>query len=253
MIVPTVCRGFSDEYGSWKIICISRRSGTISLRVRSVMSRPSNLTLPPVGSSSLQHRAAGGGLAAAGLADEAEGLARARRRSVMPSTALTSPTWRLRMPPPVIGKYFCRSVDLQQRSRVASLARARSSGGRGGSMPAPSCRARRAARPAMPLRRSPRRSGGSGPRAPAAGSSSSAGRCRTGRPGRARGRGSAAGRRSPWAGGSATAAGPGSARAGRAVGVQPRHRAEQAPGVGHLRPVVDVVAPSRARRPGRRT
>ena len=27
MIVPTVCRGFSDEYGSWKIIWISRRSG----------------------------------------------------------------------------------------------------------------------------------------------------------------------------------------------------------------------------------
>ena len=27
MIEPTVLRGFSDEYGSWKIICISRRSG----------------------------------------------------------------------------------------------------------------------------------------------------------------------------------------------------------------------------------
>ena len=26
MIEPTVLRGFSDEYGSWKIICISRRS-----------------------------------------------------------------------------------------------------------------------------------------------------------------------------------------------------------------------------------
>ena len=31
MIEPTVRRGFSDEYGSWKIICISRRSGLISL------------------------------------------------------------------------------------------------------------------------------------------------------------------------------------------------------------------------------
>ena len=29
MIEPTVCRGFSDEYGSWKIICTSRRSGRI--------------------------------------------------------------------------------------------------------------------------------------------------------------------------------------------------------------------------------
>ena len=30
MIDPTVCRGFRDENGSWKIICSSRRSGTIS-------------------------------------------------------------------------------------------------------------------------------------------------------------------------------------------------------------------------------
>ena len=30
MIEPTVLRGFSDEYGSWKIICISRRSALSS-------------------------------------------------------------------------------------------------------------------------------------------------------------------------------------------------------------------------------
>ena len=51
MIVPTVRRGFSDEYGSWKIICISRRSGLISLRFRSAISRPSKRTEPDVGSS----------------------------------------------------------------------------------------------------------------------------------------------------------------------------------------------------------
>ena len=28
-IAPTVCRGLSEEYGSWKIIWISRRSGRI--------------------------------------------------------------------------------------------------------------------------------------------------------------------------------------------------------------------------------
>ena len=33
MITPTVRRGFSDEYGSWKIICISRRSGLSCARV----------------------------------------------------------------------------------------------------------------------------------------------------------------------------------------------------------------------------
>ena len=51
-IVPTVCRGFSEEKGSWKIICILRRSGTISLRERWVMSSPSNSIVPSVGSSS---------------------------------------------------------------------------------------------------------------------------------------------------------------------------------------------------------
>ena len=41
MICPTVCRGFSDAYGSWKIICISRRSGRSSPAESFVMSWPS--------------------------------------------------------------------------------------------------------------------------------------------------------------------------------------------------------------------
>ncbi len=53
MIAPTVCRGFSDEYGSWKIIWISRRSGRIRPCRKWVMSTPSKTMLPPVGSSSL--------------------------------------------------------------------------------------------------------------------------------------------------------------------------------------------------------
>src|SRR5215217_7765640 len=52
MIVPTVRRGLSDEYGSWKIICISRRSGLISFVPRSAISRPSKRTEPDVGRSS---------------------------------------------------------------------------------------------------------------------------------------------------------------------------------------------------------
>ena len=51
-MVPTVCRGFSEEYGSWKIIWMSRRSGRIRLADRWVMSRPSKTIRPPVGSSS---------------------------------------------------------------------------------------------------------------------------------------------------------------------------------------------------------
>ena len=38
-ILPTVCRGFSEEYGSWKIIWMSRRSGRIFASERCVMSR----------------------------------------------------------------------------------------------------------------------------------------------------------------------------------------------------------------------
>ena len=49
---PTVMRGSSDEYGSWKTICISRRIRRSSSRPSSVSSVPSNLTEPDVGLSS---------------------------------------------------------------------------------------------------------------------------------------------------------------------------------------------------------
>ena len=42
MMKPTRLRGFSDAYGSWKIIVISRRIGRIARRESLVMSRPSN-------------------------------------------------------------------------------------------------------------------------------------------------------------------------------------------------------------------
>ena len=48
MIEPTRRRGFSEPYGSWKIIWMSRRKGRIFLRGRLVMSCPSNSTEPPV-------------------------------------------------------------------------------------------------------------------------------------------------------------------------------------------------------------
>ena len=51
---PTRLRGFSDAYGSWKIIIISRRIGRISARESFVMSLTAeDVILPPVGSSSL--------------------------------------------------------------------------------------------------------------------------------------------------------------------------------------------------------
>ena len=51
MIEPIVRRGFSEEYGSWKIICISRRSGLISLGESWEISCPSKRMEPDVGSS----------------------------------------------------------------------------------------------------------------------------------------------------------------------------------------------------------
>src|SRR3954452_10647939 len=56
MIEPTVLRGFSDEYGSWKIICASRRNSISCLGLMSAISSPSNLIEPPVGSSSRSSR-----------------------------------------------------------------------------------------------------------------------------------------------------------------------------------------------------
>ena len=52
MIEPTRLRGFSDAYGSWKTICISRRSGRSSRALSRAIDRPSKRTSPEVGSSS---------------------------------------------------------------------------------------------------------------------------------------------------------------------------------------------------------
>ena len=49
---PTVMRGLSDEYGSWKTICISLRISRRSFRDIVVSSLPMKRTEPPVGFSS---------------------------------------------------------------------------------------------------------------------------------------------------------------------------------------------------------
>ena len=75
MMSPTVIRGFSEVYGSWKTIWMSRRSRRIAAPCWAYMSTPSKVTLPAVGSSSRISSPAERRLAAAGLADDAEGLA----------------------------------------------------------------------------------------------------------------------------------------------------------------------------------
>ncbi len=49
---PTVMRGLSEPYGSWKMICISRRSDRTSRSGNAKRSRPPNHTFPAVGSIS---------------------------------------------------------------------------------------------------------------------------------------------------------------------------------------------------------
>jgi hypothetical protein len=67
-ISPTVMRGFSEAYGSWKMICIWRRSAA-QRRVAAARSWPSKRTVPAVGSISAAP-AGPGRLAAAGFAHQ---------------------------------------------------------------------------------------------------------------------------------------------------------------------------------------
>ena len=76
MIWPTRLRGFSDAYGSWKIICICAAQRA---QARAATGRPApaprNRTDPEVGVRQLQDRPAQRRLAAAGFADQAQRLA----------------------------------------------------------------------------------------------------------------------------------------------------------------------------------
>ena len=71
----TLRRGFSDEIGSWKIICMRVRASRMSLpghRGQLVALEAHRAGRRP---GELHDRPAGGGLSAAGLADESERLA----------------------------------------------------------------------------------------------------------------------------------------------------------------------------------
>src|SRR4051794_10067397 len=119
MMLPTVWRGFSELYGSWKIICISRRSGTISLRDSPVMSRPWYSTRPPVGSSSFSMVRPAVDFPQP-LSPTRPIVSRSWTARSTPSTALTSPTFR-RSRPWVIGKYFWRSEIFRTGSLMRGL------------------------------------------------------------------------------------------------------------------------------------
>ena len=112
---PTVMRGLSDEYGSWKTICISRRISRRSLAAerRQLLAHEAHRAARRL--QQLEDAVAGRRLARAGLADEAERLALARSRSETPSTAFTWSTVRSISRPLRTGNHFCRSATLEQR------------------------------------------------------------------------------------------------------------------------------------------
>jgi hypothetical protein len=109
----TVIRGFSDAYGSWNTIWMSRRIGRICLRLRLVMSRPSKTILPAVGSSSFM-------MVRPSVvfphpdSPTTPSVSPGRIARLTPSTARTWPTVRLRMPA-LIGKCLTRS-SMRSRS-----------------------------------------------------------------------------------------------------------------------------------------
>src|SRR5438309_10157294 len=116
---PTRLRGFSDAYGSWKIIIISRRNGRISARESLVMSWPRNLTEPPVGSSSFMMQRAIVDLPQPD-SPTTPSVSPSLIANETPSTAFTEATSFWKMIPRVTGKYFWRSSTTRSSSPVSS-------------------------------------------------------------------------------------------------------------------------------------
>src|SRR5574337_548467 len=102
---PTVMRGFNEEYGSWKMICMSRRSLRSSSLVILKRLRPSKKTSPLVGSIS---RKITRPVVVFPEPDSPTRPSVSPRRiaNETPSTAFTAPIWRCTMNPLVMGKYF---------------------------------------------------------------------------------------------------------------------------------------------------
>ena len=75
MIEPTVIRGSSDPYGSWKMICMRRRirRNSFALQATEVDAVETDRALRRLAQA--DHRPPGRALAAAGLADQPERLA----------------------------------------------------------------------------------------------------------------------------------------------------------------------------------
>src|SRR5262249_17567388 len=118
MIEPTVIRGFSDAYGSWKMICISFRSAR-SERLSSVVTlRPWKVTSPEVGSINLKMERPVVDLPQPDSPTRPS-VSPAMMSNVMSSTAWTRATSREKSPPRM-GKYFLRFRTRRSASAMAA-------------------------------------------------------------------------------------------------------------------------------------
>ena len=140
MMDPTRFLGLSEAYGSWKIICISRRRGRISRFPSPAISWPSKRTDPEVGSISWR------------IVRERVDLPQPDSPTrpkvepcgiskVTPSSARTWPTVRSSKTPDLIGKCLTRSVTSRSGAPLFMLSRPPSSAA-GRSRRIPECGAR---------------------------------------------------------------------------------------------------------------
>lgn len=102
MMSPTVMRGFSEVYGSWKTIWMLRRTVFIDLAESLVMSSPLNVIRPDVGSSRCTSIFATVDLPQPD-SPTMPSVSPAARSNETPSTAFTAPTCRRKRTPCVSG------------------------------------------------------------------------------------------------------------------------------------------------------
>src|SRR5690242_5644074 len=119
MIEPTVIRGFSDAYGSWKMICISLRNARRERLSSVVTFLPSNETSPDVGSI---RRRMDRPVVDLPQPDSptSPSVSPGMTSKVTSSTACTRATSRENRPPR-IGKYFLRLRTFSSGSGMAWL------------------------------------------------------------------------------------------------------------------------------------
>ena len=107
MMLPHVCLGLRELYGSWKIICIRRRNFRTSELFSLVRSAPSKITSPSVGLYSCsKHRPVV--VFPQPLSPTRPSVSPRRIVKLTSSTALMSATFRWKITPEVTGKYILR-------------------------------------------------------------------------------------------------------------------------------------------------